>query len=299
MFLSDIPARVAIPFANGAGSSYIRDIPVPSQTGGAASFTDGFPADTFTPLSGGGAYVNGEDVNGILNHVTKWTRWMAAGGPATFNSAFATAVGGYPKLATLQSTAQPGVEWLNTVDGNLTDPDGGGAVGWVLVGPAKASQGEVNAGTEPNKYVTPATLHTLLGAVVPVAATLAEAQTGTNNTDFITSLVLRQLQGFTAVGDGGYIDFGATRIVVGRHRLTTDRVDLVFTCTYCAPFAGTAYGVAQFRYDASGRTYNQKNYVKASDGDGTGFTYRIQDTDSGDPGSYVYGFDYIAIGPKP
>ena len=127
MNLSDIPDRVAIPFAASAGSGYIRPVPVPSQTGGAASFTDGFPPSTFQPLSGGGAYVNGEDVNGILNHVTKWTRWQAAGGPAVFNNTFASAVGGYPHGAVLKSSATDGLLWQNTVDGNLTDPDGGSA----------------------------------------------------------------------------------------------------------------------------------------------------------------------------
>jgi len=215
MFLSDIPARVAIPFANAAGSGYIRPVPVPSQIGitdGAASFTDGFPPDTFQPLSGGGAYVNGEDVNGILNYVTKWSRWQAAGGPSTYNSTFCSAVGGYPKLATLQSVSSPGVVWLNTVDGNLTDPDGGGAAGWVRVGPTKASDAECLTGTDDAKYVTPHGLAYSLGNVVPVKATLAAAQAGVNDTDFITPLVLRQLFQVTSNGVGQAFDIGPVRV---------------------------------------------------------------------------------------
>lgn len=168
MHLSDLPPLVAIPFGNSAGGSFIRPIPVASQIGvtpGAASFTDGFPPTTFTPLTGGGAYVNGEDVNGILNYVTGWTRWLAAGAAIPYNSAFATAIGGYPRLAQVPSTTQPGIVWFNTIDGNLTDPDGGSPAGWVVLGALPASQAEVNAGTVTDKFVSPKTLHDLAGAV--------------------------------------------------------------------------------------------------------------------------------------
>lgn len=168
MHLSDMPTLVAIPFGNNAGSGYIRTIPVPSQIGitpGAASFHDGFPPLTFTPLGSGGAYVNGEDINGILNFVSAWTRWLQAGSALPFNSAFATAIGGYPELACVQSTAVAGLVWQNTVDGNLTDPDGGSPVGWVQVGPPAASLAEVRAGTVANKYVSPKTLHDMASAI--------------------------------------------------------------------------------------------------------------------------------------
>ena len=161
MNLSDMPTRVPIPFGNSAGAGYIRSVPVPSQIGvlaGAASFTDGFTPDTFTPLSGGGAYVNGEDMNGVLNHVTKWTRWQTAGGPAVYNSTFATAVGGYPKGATLVSSALGGRVWMNTVDGNLTDPDGSSAVGWVPVGPVASTLAQAEAGTDDTTFITPLVL---------------------------------------------------------------------------------------------------------------------------------------------
>ena len=161
MNLSDMPTRVAIPFANDAGSGYIRPVPVPSQIGvtaGAASFTDGFTPDTFTPLGGGGAYVSGEDMNGILNHVTKWSRWQSAGGAALYNSAFATALGGYPQDAVLASTAGGGKLWQNQVDGNLTDPDGGGAAGWAQVGPAPATLAEAVTGVDLASFISPGIL---------------------------------------------------------------------------------------------------------------------------------------------
>ena len=166
MNLSDLPTRVAIPFAASAGGGYIRPIPVNSQIGitaGAASFTDGFTPDTFTPLSGGGAYVNGEDMNGILNYVTRWSSWQAAGGAAVYNSAFATAIDGYPRGAVLSSSATDGLLWQSDVDGNLTDPDGGSAAGWVPVGPVAATLAQVVAGTSTSTFVSPATLSELFG----------------------------------------------------------------------------------------------------------------------------------------
>lgn len=282
MFLSDIPARVAIPFANAAGSGYIRPIPVPSQIGitdGAASFTDGFPPDTFQPLSGGGAYVNGEDVNGILNYTTKWTRWQSAGGPATFNSVFCTAINGYPKLATLQSVSTPGVLWLNTVDGNLTDPDGGGAAGWVRVGPAKASDAEVLAGVDDAKYVTPHGLDYALGNVVPVKASLAAAQAGLNDTDFITPLVLRQLFQINANATGQWLDIGPLRVQLcgfsspGVHSFPVPFPNGVYKVYATNANSQGGYVDNAFAYPVDNSTYY--GATKASSGGITGFTSNV------------------------
>ena len=84
---SDIPPRFSIPWANGAGSGYIRTIPTPSQTptgtDAPASLTDGFPPATFA--SAGAIPPNGKDFNGILNWLTAGLRWEQAGGPAIFH----------------------------------------------------------------------------------------------------------------------------------------------------------------------------------------------------------------------
>ena len=168
MHLTDIPASIAIPFGNSAASGYLRPIPVPSQIGitpGAASFTDGFPPSTFTPLSGGGVYVSGADVNGVLNHVTQWTRWVAAGGSTPFNAAFATSIGGYPNLAIVPSISTPGRAWLNSVDGNMTDPDGASPVGWVSIGPVAATLSQALAGTDNTTFITPNVLNALGNSV--------------------------------------------------------------------------------------------------------------------------------------
>lgn len=140
---TDLPARFPIPWANSAGGSYIRSIPTPSQTptttDAPASLTDGFRPENFNNLSAGGIPPNGADFNGILNWITRSVRWLQAGAPAIFDSAFCTAIGGYPKGAKLDSLTRPGIVWFNTADGNTTDPDGGSAANWVALSMAGAA----------------------------------------------------------------------------------------------------------------------------------------------------------------
>lgn len=133
MLAASIPTKFSIPWANNAGGSFIRPIPQASQIGiqsGAASLTDGFPPVTFSPIAAGGTPPFGQDFNGILNQITLWNRWQAAGGPIQFDGTFATAIGGYPQGAIVQSTVTIGLLWCSLVDGNIGNPDFGGA-NWV------------------------------------------------------------------------------------------------------------------------------------------------------------------------
>jgi hypothetical protein len=137
MLNSQLPTRFPIPFGNGAGGSFIRPIPVPSQQTidpGAASLTDGFPPDTFIPVSAGGEPPNGADFNGILNQSTAWNRWQAVGGMVPYNAAFASAIGGYPMGSLLRSSVIIDDFWLSMVDNNLTDPDSASATNWISYG---------------------------------------------------------------------------------------------------------------------------------------------------------------------
>jgi hypothetical protein len=143
---SDIPAKLPIPFANNAGGGYIRPIPQASQIGitpGAASLHDGFVPLNFIDVNAGGIPPFGQDVNGILNIVSAWVRWMSAGGPVGYDATLQSAIGGYPKACIVQSATTFGVFWVSTVDNNVTNPDTGGA-GWVtlssLLSPQKWTQ---------------------------------------------------------------------------------------------------------------------------------------------------------------
>jgi len=140
MLASNIPAKFPIPFANSAGAGYIRTIPVSSQIGitnGAASLTDGFVPLNFLPVGSGGVPPFGQDFNGLLNEITSWNRWAQAGGQVGYDSAFSTAIGGYPKGAII-AAATAGNFWLCTVDNNTSDPDtaGAGWTGFQLLTPA-------------------------------------------------------------------------------------------------------------------------------------------------------------------
>lgn len=128
MQLSNQPGKITTPFANSGAK---QPIPVASQVGiedGRASYTDGFPPLTRTPLAAGGKPPFGTDMNGILNAVTAIQQWQSAGGNFTFDSAFAASVGGYPKGAIIQSSDGT-CYWQNGADNNQTDPEAGGS-GW-------------------------------------------------------------------------------------------------------------------------------------------------------------------------
>jgi hypothetical protein len=136
MLLANIPTLVAVPFASGAGSSYINPIPVASQIGvgdgSAASMTTGFPPKTFLPEDAGGIPPHGGDFNGVLNLGSAIDQWSQAGGGYPYNATFSGTVGGYPKGAIIQRSDATG-DWISTVDGNTTNPDTGGA-GWLPYG---------------------------------------------------------------------------------------------------------------------------------------------------------------------
>lgn len=147
MQLTDIPDKSAKVFAQSAGGAFVRSIPQTTADPAAASFDIGFPPQTFTDEGAGGTPPDGRDWNGILGFLSEWTRWQSAGAPVLYDSAFSTAVGGYPKGASLRSVVDPRTLWVSTVDNNTTDPDGVGAANWVaqgyLGGTLNASKGHL------------------------------------------------------------------------------------------------------------------------------------------------------------
>lgn len=129
MQASNQPVSLPIPFAAGAGSSFIRTIPTASQIGitnGAASLTDGFPPLCFTAVNAGGVPPFGQDFNGILNYLSSAIQWFQAGYFPAYNPTFALAIGGYPNNATITNSVGTGF-WKSIADNNLTNPDAGSA----------------------------------------------------------------------------------------------------------------------------------------------------------------------------
>lgn len=132
MQLSNLPGKIQVAFATGGGKN---TIPVASQIGvtpGAASYNDGFPPLTRTPLVSGGVPPSGADMNGILYEISLVERWLCAGGQFKYDSAFSAAVGGYPRSAVLNSTNSD-IQWISTADNNTTDPDSVSSANWAVL----------------------------------------------------------------------------------------------------------------------------------------------------------------------
>jgi len=204
MQASDIPTKFPIPFANSATpGTYKRTIPeASSPTPGAASLTDGFPPLTFTPVGSGGIPPFGQDMNGILYEITQWSRWLQAGGTVTWDSAFSTAVGGYPAGAVVASTTA-GLFWYSLVDNNTVNPDAGASANWqALVAPNSVSNSQlaqmpsltvkgnlgVAAVTTADIAGTTMTVSAVASGVLAVGATLSGTgvTAGTRITAFLT-----------------------------------------------------------------------------------------------------------------
>lgn len=129
---SSQPKLIPTPFADNGAK---QNIPNDSQIGiaaGRASYVDGFPPLTRTPLAAGGVPPFGTDFNGVLNDITAAIRWSQSGAGYPFNSAFNTAISGYPKGARIPNSTLDGY-WLNTIDGNTANPEATGSAitGWV------------------------------------------------------------------------------------------------------------------------------------------------------------------------
>lgn len=153
MQASNTPRKSAVPFAD---SGTKNAIPVASQIGvtpGVASFTDGFPPLTMTPLAAGGVPPHGADFNGIFNFLSAAVRWAQSGGGYAYDSAFSTAIGGYPKGAWLRQASGNGY-WLSLLDNNISNPDTGGA-GWVATGAGIATTGQAQAMIDDSVLLTP------------------------------------------------------------------------------------------------------------------------------------------------
>lgn len=131
MKLNDKPRQLAVPFASAGDKNNIPDKATQqTKESGNAAYDSGFPPVTMTPISAGGIPPHGKDFNGLMHDITAAIRYVQAGGLYTYNADFAGAIGGYAKDAILAGVATTAV-WLNTIDDNLTDPEGADSAGWV------------------------------------------------------------------------------------------------------------------------------------------------------------------------
>ncbi len=96
------PSYLTTAFANTGAKN---TIPVPVTGSNLASWEIGFPPITMIPKTSGGEPPEGKDFNGIFNSISSHTVWQNAGGQYKFNSALATAIGGYSIGMVLQNDA--------------------------------------------------------------------------------------------------------------------------------------------------------------------------------------------------
>jgi len=121
------PSQITVPFAN---SGTRNDIPAAADNStGLAGYDVGFPPITTVAKLAGGLPPRGADFNGMFYDVTEAIRYLEAGGQFPYNSAFSSAVGGYPLGALVMRSDGSGL-WKNLVANNTTDPEGSSASGW-------------------------------------------------------------------------------------------------------------------------------------------------------------------------
>lgn len=146
------PDLIIIPFASDALPGYVDSIPdtlPPGSDPQNASWENGFPPVTMTPLAAGGIPPRGQSFNGVLKAISEHTAYVGGGGQYTWSNEYVAKNGGYPKGAMLASVGYDGY-WQNTVDLNASNPDSGGA-GWIQLS-GRGSNFAIDTGTA-NTYV--------------------------------------------------------------------------------------------------------------------------------------------------
>lgn len=97
-----------------------------------ATYADGFPSITMTPISTGGKPPSGKDMNGVLYEISAHTVWQNQGGRYRFDQAFCDAIGGYPKGSVLISDTLD-TEYISLLDANTHNPNSGNNTGkWAI-----------------------------------------------------------------------------------------------------------------------------------------------------------------------
>ena len=97
-----------------------------------ATYADGFPSITMTPISTGGKPPSGKDMNGVLYEISAHTVWQNQGGRYRFDQAFCNTIGGYSKGAVLINDTLD-TEYISLVDANTHNPNSGNNTGkWAI-----------------------------------------------------------------------------------------------------------------------------------------------------------------------
>ncbi|MGX2975614.1 hypothetical protein ACWIUH_11455 [Ursidibacter arcticus] len=190
---------------------------------GAATYDEGFPSITMTPIAQGGKAPSGKDMNGILHELSAHIVHMNQGGHYKFDSGFAEKINGYSRGAVLINNDETAF-FVSLIDQNKTDFNGGSDYGdyWIKL-----------ADVEAVKQVHPKDLteesisekdHTGHSHRLPVASLIKKGIVQLNNTLTSTS----QEQALTAAQGKVLKDlvdkFHITETTADANTLTTDGI---------------------------------------------------------------------------
>lgn len=135
------PELIITPFGESADPATVRDIPQSNPSGAPrqnASWEQGFPLITMTPIAAGGIPPEGPDMNGVLRAISRHASFVGGGGQYKWSAEYVAAKGGYPKGAVIQADNGE-VSYVSMEENNSTNfnayPDSIGKQ-WVFFGGA-------------------------------------------------------------------------------------------------------------------------------------------------------------------
>lgn len=175
---------------------------------GRAGYAEGFPPINMTAVAAGGIPPFGQDMNGVLYDLSAAIQYEQSGIEFPFDSAFATAIGGYGVGAVVSDPTDKSLLWINGTASNTAFP-----TGWTQFSLKKSNetiqgtirvgtQEEVNAGTRDDVVVTP---KKFVDAFKGSAGSLSP-----NGYQKLPSgLIIQWGQAVTASGQGGVGGIGA------------------------------------------------------------------------------------------
>lgn len=182
------PDLILTPFADDAAPGYVDSIPETLPPGADpqyASWSQGFPPVTMTPLAAGGIPPRGQSFNGVLKAISEHTVFLGGGGQYRWDSGYVAANGGYAIGDVIQSNdglnSYVSLVNSNTDDFNTTPASIG--VTWGLY-----------AGRKNQDQATESV------SGIAKIATQPEAEAGSENTKIMTSLRVKQSIDKLAVG---------------------------------------------------------------------------------------------------
>lgn len=245
---TDSPAKQPKPFGiNGPREPILSTTPAGDNT---ASYESGFPPITMTLKSAGGLPPKGQDMNQILYELSALARWGSAGALNTYDSSFATSIGGYPKGSILISDDSSKI-YFSTIDANTNNPNSV-STGWLnllsfLGGAPIASPTftgipaapTASAGTNTTQIATTAFIQAAITALSLGTASQRNVGTGTNQ--------IPDMNSFTS--GTNWMKFPNGKIIQWGYTPSSNSATVIVN--FPIPFPSQCYGVTGAGTDAS------------------------------------------------